>query len=122
MDDDNGKKKVRQCSCGRFLKKSDRKYCYVCRQVRELGDMKRQDQRLKKQISQLENQNRFCQDRNKELNKEITTLKSKKKYPCWLHIKAHNWDITHEYLEKVLKAIAPFGDTIQVEYGRYPGR
>ena len=114
MNDEKDKKKVRQCECGRFLKKSDKKKCEVCRKLKELEDMKRENNTLKIQVGK-------CQTKNRELSKELTTMKKKKKFGMWLHIKSRNWDITPEYLRKVISSIAPVADTFDIEYGTYDG-
>lgn len=115
---DNGKK-IKRCSCGKFLKKSDRKYCGVCKELKD----------LRKKIKYAEDETKFfreqtnkCQNKNKELSKELTSIKKGRKFPMWLHIKARDWNITPEHLQKVITTIAPIADTFDIEYGTYDGR
>lgn len=105
------KKKRRKCKCGRYLKKTDEKFCEVCVISKEL-------ERYKKDYEKLRTDNSQCQMKNRELMKKVSTLEQKKSYPCWFEIKPVRWNCNEKYLEKLLSSVAPVSDCIQVEYGR----
>ncbi len=85
--------------------------CRICETEKEMACIRANLNEIKQQLE-------ISKIQNAGLKKSLEEHQFKKRHPIWFRVNAVSFSCTEEYLTKLLVAIAPVADTIEIVWGR----